>query len=140
VEESRISPEEFPGVLAVQVKDDLNFTNTAELKERLTRLELFGEDASHPGEDPVRQQATILIFDLEEVGNCDASAAQTLHELLESYKTRGTKVFIAHLQVRVHSVLTRAGTIELLGEAAVCDSIDEAMRKIEEAESAWTDE
>ncbi len=48
-------------------------------------------------------------------------------------------MFIAHLQDRVQSVFERAGLIDLLGEAAVCDTIDDAMAKIEEAEAGGTD-
>lgn len=44
-------------------------------------------------------------------------------------------MFIAHVQARVRSVFERAGTLELLGDAAICDTIDEAMAKIEEAEA-----
>ena len=44
-------------------------------------------------------------------------------------------MFLTHLHERVQSVFERAGAIELLGDAAVCETIDEAMRRVEEAEA-----
>lgn len=48
-------------------------------------------------------------------------------------------MFIAHVQARVRSVFERAGTVELLGDAAICDTIDDAMKRIEEAEAGAID-
>jgi trans-aconitate methyltransferase len=53
----------------------MDFTaNTAQLKERLRRLELYGIDKSHPSEEPRREQASILVFHLADVETCDASS------------------------------------------------------------------
>jgi hypothetical protein len=47
--------------------------NTAQLKERLRRLELYGPERIHPSEDPRRQQADVLVFHMADVETCDAS-------------------------------------------------------------------
>lgn len=42
------------------------------LVERLRRLELYGVDKSHPSEDPRRTQATVLVFHMADMDDCDA--------------------------------------------------------------------
>ena len=51
----------------------MSLANTAQLKERLRRLELYGLDRFHPSEEPRRAQASTLVFHLADVETCDAS-------------------------------------------------------------------
>jgi hypothetical protein len=50
-----------------------SIANTAQLKERLRRLELYGVDRLHPSEEPRRAEASVLVFHLADVETCDAS-------------------------------------------------------------------
>ena len=46
---------------------------TSLFTERLRRLELYGMHKFHPSEEPRRQQASVLVFHLADVEECDAS-------------------------------------------------------------------
>jgi len=54
-----------------------SIANTAQLKDRLRRLELYGIDKSHPSEEPRRAEASILVFHLADVETCDASSVES---------------------------------------------------------------
>jgi len=46
---------------------------TSHFTERLRRLELYGVHKFHPSEEPRREQASVLVFHLADVDECDAS-------------------------------------------------------------------
>ncbi|KAH8115181.1 sulfate anion transporter [Phellopilus nigrolimitatus] len=121
--------EDVPGAMIVRLRDDLDFANTAQLKERLRRLELYGQHKSHPSDAPRREQASVIVFHLADLETCDASAAQILYELLETYKTRGVAVFIAHLRAAPRVTFERAGIVALLGEDAFYEDVAAAMTR-----------
>ncbi|TCD66273.1 hypothetical protein EIP91_001602 [Steccherinum ochraceum] len=108
--------EEVPGVLMVRLRENLDFANTAQLKERLRRLELYGLDKHHPSEEPHRQFAQILVFHMADVETIDASAVQIFREILETYQHREVGLYITHLKRPVRVQFERAGIVELLGE------------------------
>ncbi|KAI5122315.1 hypothetical protein M0805_002482 [Coniferiporia weirii] len=134
VNDSPEAEEDVPGALIVRLRDNLNFANTTQLKERLRRLELYGLQPSHPSDAPRREQASVIVFHLADLEDCDASAAQIFHELLESYKSRGVSVFITHLRSSVHLTFERAGIVALLGEDAFFEDVAAAMSRIEMVE------
>lgn len=125
--------EDVPGALIVRLKENLDFANTAQLKERLRRLELYGVDRHHPSEEPHRQHASTLVFHLADVDSVDASAIQILQELVETYKGSNVDIYITHLRSGPRRAFERAGLVELLGEDKFCKDVSTAMARIEQA-------
>ncbi|KAF7304704.1 Sulfate anion transporter [Mycena kentingensis (nom. inval.)] len=123
--------EDVPGALIVRIRENLDFANTAQLKERLRRLELYGLAKSHPSEDPRRAQATVLVFHLADVESCDASAVEMFSELCDEYTARGVRLFVTHLHPRVRAMFAKAGIFELLGEEAFQMNVADAMALVE---------
>ncbi|CAA7260456.1 unnamed protein product [Cyclocybe aegerita] len=131
LKENPEAEESVSGALIVRIRENLDFANTAQLKERLRRLELYGPHKTHPSEAPRRQQASILVFHLSDVDSCDASAAQIFYELLEEYKSRGVGLYITHIRPRVQRTFDKAGIVELLGTNAFRETVADAMSIIE---------
>lgn len=121
--DSPCAKEDTPGVLIVRIRENLDFANTAQIKERLRRLELYGADRSHPSDAPRRQPASVFIFHMSDVQTCDASAVQIFHELFESYKARKVGVFITRLRAKPRVMFERGGIVKLLGEDAFHENI-----------------
>ncbi|OAX34672.1 hypothetical protein K503DRAFT_868769 [Rhizopogon vinicolor AM-OR11-026] len=122
--------EDVPGILIVRIRESLDFANTAQLKERLRRLELYGPERTHPSEEPSRQPASTLVFHMADVETCDASAVQIFHELLATYQKRGVELFVTHLRSGPREMFERAGIEELLGSEAFFDTLGDAMTSI----------
>ncbi|KIK61134.1 hypothetical protein GYMLUDRAFT_199896 [Collybiopsis luxurians FD-317 M1] len=122
--------EDVSGALIIRIREDLDFANTAQLKERLRRLELYGLDKTHPSEDPRRNQATVLVFHMADMDRCDASACQIFYELIEEYRSRGVGMYITHLRPGPLKAFERAGIVELLGEEAFQENVANAVAKI----------
>lgn len=122
--------EDVPGILIVRIRESLDFANTAQLKERLRRLELYGPERTHPSEEPRRQPASTLVFHMADVETCDASAVQIFHELLETYQNRGVQLFVTHLRSGPREMFKRAGIEDLLGSEAFFDTLGDAMTSI----------
>jgi len=123
--------ESVAGALIVRIRESLDFANTAQLKERLRRLELYGIAKSHPSEEPRRAEASILVFHLADVETCDASAAQIFGELCEEYKSRGVGLFVTHVQATVRETFVKAGIVKLLGPDAFRENVADAIAVIE---------
>ncbi|KAH9072760.1 sulfate anion transporter [Lactarius deliciosus] len=130
IDESPGAEEDAPGVLIVRIRENLDFANTAQLKERLRRLELYGLHPSHPSDVPRRQQASVLIFHMADVETCDASAVQIFYELFESYRGRDVGVFITHLRTEPRTMFERGGIVKLLGADAFYEDVGKAMRRL----------
>ncbi|KAI0295278.1 sulfate anion transporter [Russula brevipes] len=130
IDESPGAEEDVPGVLIVRIRENLDFANTAQIKERLRRLELYGVHRSHPADTPLRQPASVFIFHLADVNTCDASAVQIFYELFESYRGRGVGVFITHLRAGPRVMFERAGIVKLLGEDAFYEDVGSAMGRL----------
>ncbi|KAJ7750057.1 sulfate anion transporter [Mycena maculata] len=131
INENPEAEEDVSGALIVRIRENLDFANTAQLKERLRRLELYGTAKSHPSEDPRRQQATVLVFHMADVETCDASAIEMFHELCVEYKSRNVQLFVTHLQPRPLAMFAKAGIFDLLGEEAFQLNVANAMTRIE---------
>jgi high affinity sulfate transporter 1 len=131
INENEEAREDVPGVLIIRIRENLDFANTAQLKERLRRFELYGDGQSHPSEEPRRQQASVLVFHMADMESCDASAVQIFHELFETYQRRGVGVFITHLRSGPRKMFDKAGVVELLGHDAFYDNLADAMVRVE---------
>jgi len=126
--EEDILPGSAPALI-VRLNNSLDFANTAQLKQRLRRLELYGEHPHHPSDEPRRKPASVLVFHMRDVETCDACAAKILFEALTNYKSRGTQVYVAHLRPDVRETFERAGIVDLLGEDRICVDVSEAVRR-----------
>nr|GAT57848.1 sulfate anion transporter [Mycena chlorophos] len=131
IKENPEAEEDVSGALIVRIRENLDFANTAQLKERLRRLELYGLKKAHPSEAPQRQQATVLVFHLADVETCDASAVEMFSELCKEYQSRQVRVFITHLQPRLMAMFSKAGIFELLGDDAFQMNVADAMARVE---------
>ncbi|KAG9312209.1 sulfate transporter family-domain-containing protein [Chiua virens] len=123
--------EDVPGTLIVRIRESLDFANSSLLKGRLRRFELYGAHHAHPSEEPNRLPPAVLVFHMADVDTCDASAVQTFHELLASYKSRGVHLYITHLRSGIRVVFEKAGIVRLLGPDAFYDTLSEAIAHIE---------
>ncbi|KAH7908112.1 sulfate transporter family-domain-containing protein [Hygrophoropsis aurantiaca] len=124
--------EDVPGALIVRIRESLDFANTAQLKERLRRLELYGPEHAHPSEEPRREAADVLVFHMGDVETCDASAVQIFRELLTTYQNRGVGLYVTHLRPDLREMFERANIVKLLGEDAFYETLGDAMAKVEQ--------
>ncbi|KZP08943.1 sulfate anion transporter [Athelia psychrophila] len=131
VNENEDAPEEVPGAMIIRIRENLDFANTAQLKERLRRFELYGDALSHPSEAPRRAQTSVLVFHMADMDSCDASAVQIFQELFTMYQARGVKIFVTHLRSGPLKYFQKAGIMELLGPEAFYDNLADAMAKVE---------
>jgi len=136
IQENPDAEEAVPGVLIVRIRESLDFANTSQLKERLRRLELYGNSEHHPSDAPRRQQAAVLVFHMADVESCDPSATQIFLELVQTYKSRGVTLYFAHLQDQPMSLFHRAGIAALLGEDSFQPSIVAVIQRIEAVDLA----
>ncbi|GAA6006635.1 hypothetical protein JCM10207_005000 [Rhodosporidiobolus poonsookiae] len=127
--------EEVPGVLIARIRDvALTFANTGALKERLRRLERYGAQRHHPADAPSRAEASVVVFQLADVQEVDASALQILSEVAESYMARSVLIYWCHCQPRVLARLHQAGVIEKSGgESHVQATVQLALQEVHEA-------
>jgi len=119
--------EHIPGVLVVQIKDDLDFANTSQLKERLRRLEMYGRHSVHPSEPQTREEDAILILHMGDVDDCDADAALVLYELVSSLKSRGAEVYLTNVSTKLQDSLERGGILQFIGDHAIFPSVSSAV-------------
>lgn len=131
LKETPEAEEAASGILIVRIRENLDFANTSQLKERLRRLELYGPDRKHPSEDPTRQEASVLIFHLADVDSVDASAAQVLYETTEEYLKRGVQTFLTHVNAKPYQTFVKAGLVDLVGMDAVRETVADAVSIIQ---------
>ncbi|KAF8589481.1 hypothetical protein K439DRAFT_1628706 [Ramaria rubella] len=131
INENPEATEPSPGVLIVRIRESLDFANSAQMKERLRRLELYGVEPRHPSEAPTRKHAQLLVFHLADMETCDTAATQIFLELVEAYKARGVGLFITHLRAGPRAAFEKAGVIDLVGKDAIFDNVASAMQHIE---------
>ncbi|KAJ7125324.1 sulfate anion transporter [Mycena epipterygia] len=127
INENPEAEEDVPGALIVRIRENLDFANTAQLKERLRRLELYGLGKSHPSEEPRRQQATVLVFHMADVETCDASYVLSTNLCF----SRNVRLFITHLRPRPLAMFAKAGIFKLLGDEAFQLNVADAMTRVE---------
>lgn len=121
-----------------------------QLKDRLRRLEHYGDLSVHPSEAPRRtDKLRYVIFDLGGMEFIDAryvnsiliwefsktliyiSAVQILYETIESYHARRINVFLVQVHPSALPLLLRAGVLDLIGSRQVCDEVADAIQAVE---------
>lgn len=74
------SVEPLDSLLIIRIEEGLFFGNSGQLKERLKRIEVFGDLSVHPGEEPIvisedlgHKELKVIIFDMAAVTDIDAT-------------------------------------------------------------------
>ncbi|KAI8141524.1 sulfate transporter family-domain-containing protein [Fennellomyces sp. T-0311] len=133
IKNSRGLVEHLEDVLIVRVEEPLYFINTSQLKDRLRRIEHYGDLSVHPSEAPLRSSESLryIIFDLGGMEAIDASAVQILYEIIESYHGRSVHVYIVKVHPNVMPLLSRGGLLDLVGRKQLYDEVADAIQAVE---------
>ncbi|CEP15668.1 hypothetical protein [Parasitella parasitica] len=123
--------EHLQDVLIVRIEEALFFANTGQLKDRLRRLEMFGDMSIHPSESPRREESLYTIFDVGAMPTIDASAIQIFYEIVETYKNRSVQVYFVRLREQPLSMFKKSGLLYLVGENHLFRKVSEAIECIE---------
>ncbi|CAO3682679.1 unnamed protein product [Rhizopus stolonifer] len=123
--------EHIEEVLIVRIEEPLFFANTGQLKDRLRRLEQFGDMSIHPSESPRLNGLSYVIFDAASMPYIDASAIQILQEVVEAYHARKVKVSFVKLRERPMELFRKSGLLELVGQANLFKKVSDAIEAIE---------
>ncbi|CAG8661407.1 15592_t:CDS:2, partial [Dentiscutata heterogama] len=127
------SAEHVEGVLVIRISEPLYFANTGQLKDRLRRLEAFGDMSVHPSEEARLSPIENVIFDIEIMEDLDASAAQILVEIVEAYHSRNVHVFFVKLRENQKRLFVLSGLWNKVGEdhffGQISDALDYINRK-----------
>ncbi|KAF9085926.1 hypothetical protein BGX27_003297 [Mortierella sp. AM989] len=107
--------EHIDGVLIIKVEEALYFANTGQLKDRLHRLEVFGDMSVHPSEEAYLNPVSHVIFDVENMPSLDASAAQILLEIVDAYHARDIRVYFVKLRENSHRLFIKSKLLERAG-------------------------
>ncbi|KAI8983687.1 sulfate transporter family-domain-containing protein [Pilobolus umbonatus] len=123
--------EHLQDVLIVRIDEPLFFANTGQLKDRLRRLEMFGDMSTHPSEDPRRTESLYTIFDVGSMPSIDASAIQIMYEIVEAYQARNVEVFFIKLRENPLAMFKKSGLLYLVGEDHLYRKVSDAIEYIE---------
>ncbi|KAF8939680.1 sulfate transporter family-domain-containing protein [Dissophora ornata] len=107
--------EHIDGVLIIKVEEGLYFANTGQLKDRLHRLEVFGDMSVHPSEEARLNPVSHVVFDVENMPSLDASAAQILLEIVEAYHAREIQVYFVKLRENSRELFIKSELLERAG-------------------------
>ncbi|ORY07095.1 hypothetical protein K493DRAFT_322404 [Basidiobolus meristosporus CBS 931.73] len=119
------------GIQLIQIQEALFFANTGQLKDRLRRLEQFGDESVHPSEEPRVSPASCVIFDIGKMPEIDASAAQIFLEIVDDYHRRHVDVYFVKLREKCKETFVRSGLIDHVGPHRFFRKINEAINHIE---------
>lgn len=123
--------EHLQDVLIVRIEEALFFANTGQLKDRLRRLEMFGDMSIHPSESPRRSESLYTIFDVSSMPSIDASAIQIFYEIVETYRARSVQVYFVRLREQPLQLFKKSGLLDLVGENHLFKKVSEAIEAIE---------
>ncbi|KAJ3148048.1 Solute carrier 26 [Geranomyces michiganensis] len=131
--------------LIIRVEEGLFFGNSGQLKDRLKRIEMYGDLGVHPGEEPRRTPARrrrrpseqggednmmeaatreyphseehirAVVFDFGAVTAIDASATLALLEIVEDYTYRNMEVCFVKLRESCKNAFLRSGIYAIVG-------------------------
>ncbi|KAI9477920.1 MAG: sulfate transporter family-domain-containing protein [Benjaminiella poitrasii] len=124
--------EHLEDVLIVRIDEPLFFANTGQLKDRLRRLEQFGDMSIHPSESPrLLRQLSYMIFDVNNMPEIDASAVQILYEIVEAYHARKVRVYFVRLREQPMALFRKSGLLEMVGVENLFRKVSDAIEVIE---------
>ncbi|KAI8639784.1 sulfate transporter family-domain-containing protein [Parasitella parasitica] len=123
--------EHLEDVLIVRIDEPLFFANTGQLKDRLRRLEQFGDMSIHPSESPRLGGLSYMIFDVDNMPTIDASAVQILYEIVEAYHARDIRVYFVRLREKPMALFRKSGLLEVVGQVNLFRKVSDAIETIE---------
>ncbi|KAI9320801.1 sulfate transporter family-domain-containing protein [Dichotomocladium elegans] len=123
--------EHLEDVFIVRIEEPLFFANTGQLKDRLRRLEHYGDMSTHPSEHPRLNQMSYTIFDVDNMPDIDASAVQIMYEIVEAYHARNVMVFFVRLRERPMMMFKKSGLYDLIGSEHLFQKVSQAIGAIE---------
>ncbi|CEP19242.1 hypothetical protein [Parasitella parasitica] len=123
--------EHLEDVLIVRIDEPLFFANTGQLKDRLRRLEQFGDMSIHPSESPRLGGLSYMIFDVDNMPTIDASAVQILYEIVEAYHARGIRVYFVRLREKPMALFRKSGLLGVVGQVNLFRKVSDAIETIE---------
>lgn len=109
--------------------------STGQLKDRLRRLEVFGDMSIHPSENPRLRDRSFIIFDVSNMPQIDASAVQILFEIVTSYHGRGVEVYFVKLRHNALELFIRSGLLDFVGRDHTFNKVSDAIEAIEKLAS-----
>jgi MFS superfamily sulfate permease-like transporter len=111
--------------LVMRIEQALYFANTGQLKDRLSRLELYQDFHAHPStEQPSAPDITDVVFDLEHMPSIDASATSTFTEIVQDYQKRSIRVHIVKLPSgQPYNMFLLSGLLDLIGPNYIHDDL-----------------
>lgn len=120
------------GCLIVKIPEPLTFANTGDLKNRLRRLEFYGDGTVHPSRPRVRppEENQNIIFDIHGVTSLDGSGTQVLGEIVRAYLRQGVRVYFCRVRRSGSDVYEK---LELSGIVEECGGPGHFVRSVEEA-------
>lgn len=120
------------GCLIVKIPEPLTFANTGDLKNRLRRLERYGDGTVHPSRPRVRapEENQNIIFDIHGVTSIDGSGTQVLGEIVRAYLRQGVRVYFCHVPRSGSGVYEK---LLLSGIVADCGGPTHFVSSVEEA-------
>lgn len=124
--------ERIEGCLVIKLEESLFFGNCGQLKDRLKRIEVYGDLRVHPSERPaprienappseiqsscrilVEPNLKSIIFEMSAVSSIDGSATQTLLEIVKQYHSRQIAVSFVKLRDKCKIHFERSGITKL---------------------------
>jgi len=105
----------------------LFFANTNYFRDKLEKM------VKQKGED-----LKLVVLNAEAIPNLDSTAVHALRDILEDFRTKGIKIYIAAAIGPVRDVLFKSGLIHQLGKDALFMHVDDAIKHYDQLDS--TDE
>lgn len=130
--------EDVEGCLIVKMTEGLTFANTGELKNRLRRLERYGDARAHPSLPRLRGRShgeggtRTVVFDVKGVRRMDGSGTQVLTEIVKGYVEKGVGVWFSRVPEGggVWMMFVKSGIVEAVGgREHFVGSVEEALRR-----------
>lgn len=98
----------LPGILIVRIEEPLYFANVAQIKRLFARIEKMGDPKAHPSERLNTPPVRAVIVHMRNVISIDASAVQTLEEMVADYEKRHICVMFVKVRDIVKPFLYKA--------------------------------
>lgn len=118
-------------MLVVRIEEGLYFANIEQIKDMFKRVEIFGSHLAHPTAD-VKKGDTLhsIVVHSKNITTMDASAVQTVYEMVKDYQKRDIFVCFVKLRSKLTDQFLRAGIIGNLGGDRVFPHVDDAVNYI----------
>ncbi len=100
----------------IKIEETLYFGNTGQLKNRLRRIEKFGDVNVHPSEEASYPPIKGIVLDIENMKSIDATSIKVLIEIVEDYHDRGVEVCFSKLKECNVQIFESSGMVALVGE------------------------